>query len=1078
MLWLHATLLLFLLTVTFISSAAAQTDCSRNYEEPCQSYPGDIQDGDAVWPQLFHKVTKRALISNESRLWPNNVIYYKIDTQFTESEKRTILEAMIDWENHTCIRFREEESSVGYVMISLSSRGCCSYIGRVGCKQGLSLNRDCFSKGTVSHELGHVMGLYHEQSRPDRDKYVRIITENIVPTALHNFQKLPSSVIDSLGVPYDHNSIMHYSPTAFSKAGHLYTIVSLSTGIIVGPGQCPSRLDFVQINKLYKCGTSNSSLNSTIQLPPLNPIPPLPYSNCGEVFKGTISFNWVFDHNIDCQWILVVPSGMETSLTILVSLENSGGGLCTKDYVRIHSNGAWGNKYCSDSRVEEKFRDTVVMIKYHTDHFNTFSYEVFTGISITTITGDINECSEGIAGCSHTCTNTFGSFFCSCPEWMYLSCDRKTCIDINECASDNGGCKYSCTNIAGSHTCTCLNDDDDDCCSDGYTLNSHGTNCIPVDVNECLNTSLSQCSQFCVNELNSYHCLCKRGFKLSSDGKNCSDVNECLEFIRPEHHCATCVNFDGDFLCLCADGYTYGPDLHTCVDINECSSGLANCTHDCQNTDGSYTCSCPSGTDLADDGRTCIDIDECTLNLHNCKYGCLNKEGSYLCTCPSGFRTLLESGTCTDINECSSGVHNCSHFCHNTNGSYTCSCPQGMLLLNDYKNCSDIDECSSSNHGCQGSCLNTEGSYRCLCPKGFQLSIDGKSCTDINECSEASTNNCSHFCHNINGSYTCSCPSGFVLSSNDKDCSDINECSSSNHGCNWSCINTEGSYTCLCPEGFHFSTADNGSCADINECSQRTHNCSHYCHNTNGSYTCSCPSSFRLSSNGYQCNYIVSHTTASGSINLNTSNVTWTIQIPNANQAIKLTFLSLSISCSNGGSIEIFSGIEPVSSISLLRTCGGSFPLSPIISSINELSVVYETGNSSDSASLKYETVLPSQTNVKSCFGVVSNGQRFSLPDFPSKYTSSLNCNYYVISSQRTVTLTILYTDLNYESCSNTQDRLIVYSDFQFSQQIGAMCNAKGETVFTAHNYLMVVSYNGIEPSKYRGFEGLVTISD
>ena len=110
---------------------------------------------------------------------------------------------------------------------------------------------------------------------------------------------------------------MHYSPTAFSKAGHLYTIVSLSTGIIVGPGQYPSRLDFVQINELYKCGekfiiflyfklfhisgTSNSSLNSSIQLLPLNPIPSLPYPDCSEVFKGTVSFNWVFDHNIDCQ---------------------------------------------------------------------------------------------------------------------------------------------------------------------------------------------------------------------------------------------------------------------------------------------------------------------------------------------------------------------------------------------------------------------------------------------------------------------------------------------------------------------------------------------------------------------------------------------------------------------------------------------------------------------------------------------------------------------------------------------------------------------------------------------------------
>ena len=52
------------------------------------------------------------------------------------------------------------------------------------------MNHDCFSKGTVSHELGHVMGMYHEQSRPDRDKYVRIITENIVPTARMSYKQL------------------------------------------------------------------------------------------------------------------------------------------------------------------------------------------------------------------------------------------------------------------------------------------------------------------------------------------------------------------------------------------------------------------------------------------------------------------------------------------------------------------------------------------------------------------------------------------------------------------------------------------------------------------------------------------------------------------------------------------------------------------------------------------------------------------------------------------------------------------------------------------------------------------------
>ena len=49
----------------------------------------------------------------------------------------------------------------------------------------------CGHVGVVIHELAHVAGFWHEQSRPDRDRYITIITGNIHPAMLHNFQTYP-----------------------------------------------------------------------------------------------------------------------------------------------------------------------------------------------------------------------------------------------------------------------------------------------------------------------------------------------------------------------------------------------------------------------------------------------------------------------------------------------------------------------------------------------------------------------------------------------------------------------------------------------------------------------------------------------------------------------------------------------------------------------------------------------------------------------------------------------------------------------------------------------------------------------
>ena len=39
----------------------------------------------------------------------------------------------------------------------------------------------------------HALGIWHEQMRPDRDQYVKILFENVKPEKKHNFNKLNRS---------------------------------------------------------------------------------------------------------------------------------------------------------------------------------------------------------------------------------------------------------------------------------------------------------------------------------------------------------------------------------------------------------------------------------------------------------------------------------------------------------------------------------------------------------------------------------------------------------------------------------------------------------------------------------------------------------------------------------------------------------------------------------------------------------------------------------------------------------------------------------------------------------------------
>jgi hypothetical protein len=258
-----------------ISPPAPHTDELRLIHQGSkEQLNGGGFEGDMIFPKGFNpKSSARGVAIYGNRQWPSHIIPYDLSAITDTVDQKKITDAMntlmyavgtpIENSNQrtACVYFRPRQSTDKVYLKVQYGNGCSANVGYMTNYQPtMTLQKNsgpyeegCFYTQVIQHELMHVLGFYHEQSRPDRDDYLQINLENVESNMVHNFNKYEWGLtVHDQDTTYDYSSIMHYGTTAFSMNGKP-TMVPRQTGANIGDALALSPIDINEVRNYYTC---------------------------------------------------------------------------------------------------------------------------------------------------------------------------------------------------------------------------------------------------------------------------------------------------------------------------------------------------------------------------------------------------------------------------------------------------------------------------------------------------------------------------------------------------------------------------------------------------------------------------------------------------------------------------------------------------------------------------------------------------------------------------------------------------------------------------------------------------------